>query len=74
MVHVNQAIIRKNAKTGETNPVLTVKMGKTNRYAHQVEILGPCTVVYRPHRPLSCGARCWVETQAEVKLIQEVTL
>lgn len=67
-VHVNQHIIKANEKTGAREPVLTVKTGHTNRYAHAVEILGPARVVYSPEKPLSCGARCWIETDAEVRL------
>lgn len=67
-VHVNQQIIRRNLKTGERNPVLTVKRGRRNDYAHAVTILGPSRVVYRPEKPLSCGARVWLETDAEVRI------
>lgn len=67
-IHVNQHVIRSNKKTGEREPVLTVKQGRSNRYANAVEILGPSRVVYSPDRPLSCGARCWVETEAEVRI------
>jgi hypothetical protein len=68
IIHVNQHVIRKNAKTGEREPVLTVKQGRRNRYAHEVEILGPSKVVYRPDKPLSCGARVWIETHSDVVL------
>ena len=66
IVHVNQHIIRKNLKNKENNPVLTVKTHKSNTYAHTVEIQGPSRVVYSPNKPLSCGARVWIETHAEV--------
>jgi hypothetical protein len=23
-------------------------------------------IVYRPHKPLGCGAHCWIETQLKV--------
>lgn len=69
IVHVNQHNIRHNTKTGERLPVLTVKTYKTNTYAHQVEIKGPARVVYSPDKPLSCGARVWIETQSEVAVI-----
>ena len=68
VVHVNQHFIRANKKDGANRAVLTVKSGKTNRYAHEVEISGPCKIVYRPEKPLSCGARVWIETQADVTL------
>lgn len=65
-VHINQHVLRANLKTGANDPVITVKRGRTNTYAHEVDILGPSKVVYSPDKPLSCGARCWVETHAEV--------
>ena len=68
VVHVNQHIIRSNSKTGEREPVLTVKTYKDNRYAHRVRIAGPCTVVYQPDSPLSCGAKVWIETESEVEV------
>jgi hypothetical protein len=68
IIHVNQHVIRANVKQGTNDPVLTVKTYKSNDYAHEVEINGPCKIVYRPDAPLSCGARVWIETQAEVVL------
>jgi hypothetical protein len=69
-IHVNQHVIKRNAKTGEEQPVPTVKQGRKNTYAHEVEILGPSRVVYSPEKPLSCGARVWVETESEVVFIR----
>jgi len=74
IIHVNQHVIRKNAKEGTTEPVLTVKTYKENRYAHEVVIKSDngeelARIVYRPDSPLSCGARVWIETQNEVTLI-----
>lgn len=66
IIHVNQHVIRHNSKTGDNNPVLTVKTYKSNVYAHEVDILGPSKVVYSPDKPLSCGARVWIETDSEV--------
>lgn len=66
IIHVNQHVIRSNHKTGNRGPVLSVKQGKKNTYAHEVEILGPSCVVYSPDKPLSCGARVWIETTSEV--------
>lgn len=68
IVHVNQHIIRQNHKTGEREPVLTVKTYKSNQYAHSVRIDGPCRVVYSPDAPLSCGARVWIETDSPVEV------
>jgi hypothetical protein len=69
IIHVNQHVIKANAKDGTNDPVLTVKTYKENRYAHEVEIKGPSKVIYS-EKPLSCGARVWIETQAEVLCTQ----
>lgn len=66
IIHVNMHVIKKNHKTGARDPVLTVKTYKENKYAHEVEIRGPSRVVYNSDKPLPCGARCWIETEAEV--------
>ena len=68
IVHVNMHVIRSNHKTGAREPVLTVKQGKSNRYAHEVLFTGPVKCVYSPDKPLSCGARVWMETYEEVEL------
>ena len=68
IIHVNQHVIKANAKNGEHNPTLTVKTYKSNLYAYEVEILGPSKVVYSPDKPLQCGAKVWIETEAEVIL------
>lgn len=66
IIHVNQHRIRSNAKTGAREPVLTVKTYRDNVYAHEVVIDGPCKIVYSPDKPLSCGAKVWIETNATV--------
>lgn len=74
IVHVNQHVIKKNHKTGERQPVLTVKDYKSNRYGHEVVIYDKddnevARLVYRPDKPLSCGARVWLETTSRVDVI-----
>jgi hypothetical protein len=66
IIHVNQHVIKKNKKTGERNPVLTCKTYKDTRYGHTAEINGKVRIVYRPDKPLSCGATVWIETEEEV--------
>ena len=66
IIHVNQHVIKSNQKTGSREPTLTVKTYNSNIYAHLVTIHGPSTVVYRPDKPLSCGARVWIETSGQV--------
>ena len=65
-IHVNQHVVRSNKKHGKKEPVLTVKTYKSNTYAHEVQINGPSKVIYSPDKPLSCGARVWIETESEV--------
>ena len=67
-IHVNMHKVRANKKHGTNEPVLTIKEGKTNTYCHEVDILGPSKLVYRPNKPLSCGARVWIETTASVMI------
>ncbi len=68
IVHVNSHRIRQNHKKQEQQPVITVKQGNTNVYGYQVEIPGGCRVVYRDDSPV-CGARVWIETLYDVKII-----
>jgi len=65
-IHINQHVIRANKKNGTTDPAITVKTSKRNIYADRVDIGGASTVVYSPNKPLSCGARVWIETDAPV--------
>ena len=67
-IHVNMHKIRFNRKHGTNDPVLTVKTSHSNRYAHNVFIDGPSEVIYQPDKPLSCGARVWIETHSKVSL------
>jgi len=81
IIHVNQHVIRKNTKEGTDEPVLTVKTYKENDYAHEAVIKTKegkevARIIYRPHDPLSCGARVWVETETkdvDVELIKRDT-
>lgn len=70
-IHVNQHKIRKNIKSEEKDPPLAVRTSKQITYGNQVDILGDngeviASIIYSPDKPLSCGARCWIETKQEV--------
>ena len=67
-IHVNQHKIRSNKKHNLNEPVITVKTSKSNTYAHEVDVLGPSKIIYSPDKPLSCGAKVWIETEGEVKI------
>ena len=75
IVHVNQHNIKANAKgDGATlgrKPVLTVKTYKDNRKGNIAGVYDPDDnligkFVYRPEKPLSCGAKVWFETDYKV--------
>ena len=61
-IHINMHNIRYNKKHYAKKPVITVKTSKENVYGHRVKILGGSDVIYSPDKPLSCGARVWIET------------
>ena len=67
-IHVNQHVIKANAKNGENNPIFTIKQGGSNTYAHNVKVKGEMELVYSPDKPLSCGAKVWIETRGEIEL------
>lgn len=66
-IHVDQARIKHNAKTGDDLPVLTVQAQGGPYKAHEIVVNGPSTIIY-DGRTLSCGAKVWIETHAEVSL------
>lgn len=72
IIHVNRQHIAMNAKDGGNRPVYTIKQGRRTRYAREVVINGPSRLVY-DGRQLGCGARAWIETDAELDLIDEMT-
>ena len=74
IIHVNQHNIKRNAKNGTKDPVLTCKTYKSNEYCNQVDILDKngkivAKVIYSPDKPLKCGARVWIETTNEIKIL-----
>lgn len=75
IIHVNQHKIRANIKNDhqDVEPVLTVKNRKDNTYGYEAAIKDEngnvvAKVVYSPHKPLSCGARVWIETYNDVDI------
>jgi hypothetical protein len=67
IIHINQHEIKKNNKNNTENPVITCKTYKNNTYANEVIIYGQdgleaAKIKYSPNKPLSCGAKVWIET------------
>ena len=63
-----------NKKNNTNEPVITVKTSKSNTYASEVDILGKSKLVYRPLKPLPCGARVWIETEDKIVLDNGFTI
>jgi len=73
IIHVNRQNISMNAKDGMDRPVYTIKFGsKKTRYAREVVINGPSKLVYNGDQ-LNCGARAWIETDADLTLKDEMS-
>ncbi len=64
-IHVIRQRVVGNQTNNEKNEgVITVKRGSRKpEYCHEVEINGPCRLVYRPDHPLNSGARLWIEVE-----------
>jgi len=74
-IHVNQHNIRHNIKSEDKLPVITCKTYKSNEYGNTVVVydkdgVEACRVLYSPDKPLSCGARVWVETTNDVGVLK----
>jgi len=67
-IHVNQHIIRQNLTNKTALPVVTVRHKNKIYRCRAVKIIGPSVVVYSPDKPLSCGARVWIETNSHLEL------
>ena len=71
IIHVNQHNVRANSK-GDSKPVITCKTYKSNSYANEAIIYGQdglpaANIIYSQDKPLSCGAKVWIETYGKVE-------
>ena len=64
-IHINKQVIAANLKHGRDDPAITVQLSSGPLRARHVEIKGPSHLVTGA-KPLSCGARIWIETKAEI--------
>ncbi len=73
IIHVNQHNIKFNAKCENDNDkkeVLTCKTYKDNHYCNELSIVDNdgniiAKIIYSPDKPLSCGAKVWIETDSK---------
>lgn len=73
IIHVNQHTIRDNNKGGN-NPVISCRTYKGTEHSNEVIIYGQdgkeaARILYSKDKPLSCGARVWIETTNKVELL-----
>ena len=68
-IHVNQANLRKKVKGEPGGPCYTIKFAGQTYWAREVIIYDISTLVDRIEKPLSCGARLWLETHGDVCLL-----
>ena len=74
-IHIVRKVIDANRDHGTSDPAISVKLGDRNDRCHEAEILGPCKIVYRPHKPnrsQAGGARLWIEVQPQIQVIRKV--
>ncbi|NET59069.1 MAG: helix-turn-helix domain-containing protein [Symploca sp. SIO2E6] len=69
-VLVNRQTIASNAKNNQNEPPIVVKLGKHSHQCHQLDIKGPCRLVYTPQGLGPCGARLWIEAAAQVPMVR----
>jgi hypothetical protein len=71
--HINRNVIDANRKHGRNDPPVRFQKGKYGKatYAHEMEVVGSCRVIYSPHgRLLPCGARLVIQSETEPRVIK----
>lgn len=74
LIRVDGVAIKANAAGGDLQPVLGLQAAvSVSVPAFSARFLAAdgatlAELVYRPERPLDCGAHCWLETLLEVEL------
>lgn len=75
IIHIAQQAIAKNRKHGTFDPPVIVRSKNKSIRCQEAIIrdkdgVEVARIVHSPHKPLSCGARVWIETSGEIELIQ----
>lgn len=65
-LHVDRKVMAQNKKASKQMPALTIQTSAGPLKAMKVKIHGPSMLV-QSGKPLSCGARAWLETRAVVE-------
>jgi|TARA_B110001452_G_C14932904_1_gene326202 hypothetical protein len=70
-IHVNQHHIRDNKKNDTNLPPISVICRNKTYHCHEIDLQGHTQLIYRPKKPLGCGARLWGVTKSVVTLTLE---
>ena len=70
---VNKHVVKANQKHGTRDPVLSVQQSDSITYGNRVDIIHKgevvATLLYRPEKPLKCGATVFLETRCDVDVV-----
>ena len=69
IIHINRNVLQRNEKNGRSEPIVRVEEKGVVTYCMEAVIKGPSRMIYRPDKPRPCGAKLWIETDAEVEMI-----
>lgn len=70
VIYVFRKQMAENHETGSRKPILTIYEGERLYNAHEIEIMGPSRLIYDHDKPRPDGTRCWIETEAPIKVIR----
>jgi hypothetical protein len=79
-IHVSQPNIKANHKDGGNRPVFSIlESGKRVQHSHGFRVVSDTGEVllegiYNENKPLSCGARVWLESNFNIELVNESNL
>jgi hypothetical protein len=65
-------LLAKTPRKMRTSPRSWSKKAKIKHNCHELEIKGHCRLVYTPHETGPCGARLWIEAEANVPVIRKM--
>ncbi|MDJ0843192.1 MAG: helix-turn-helix domain-containing protein [Crocosphaera sp.] len=69
LMQENPDFVTKQEDIVHLDPVFSVKLRGKNTYGHEIQINGPCRLIYRPDAPQCFGATVWIETLSPVNVI-----
>ena len=72
IIHINKNLKQSDDKHGLDRPVCRVEVKGETWYGSAVDIEGPSKMIYRPNSPRACGAKLWIETEADVIIHDKV--